>query len=55
MRPVGPQKMGTSLAGNMAAELVVLLRDIPSGKYGSCFTCILYMLFNHTKIESMIL
>lgn len=32
VRAVGPQKMGTSLAGNMVAELVVLLRDIPSGK-----------------------
>lgn len=33
VRVVGPQKMGTSLAGNMVAELVVLLRDFPSGKY----------------------
>ena len=32
VRAVGPQKMGTSLAGNLVAELVVLLRDIPSGK-----------------------
>ena len=31
MRTVGPQKMGTSLAGDLVAELVVLLRDIPSG------------------------
>ena len=33
VRVVGPQRMGTSLAGNMVAELVVLLRDFPSGKY----------------------
>ena len=32
VRVVGPQRMGTSLAGNMVAELVVLLRDLPSGK-----------------------
>lgn len=28
--------MGTSLAGNLVAELVVLLRDIPSGESESC-------------------
>lgn len=33
VRVVGPQRMGTSLAGNMVAELVVLLRDFPTGKY----------------------
>lgn len=33
VRAVGPQRMGTSLAGNMVAELVVLLRDFPSGKH----------------------
>ena len=37
MRSVGPQKMGTSLTGNLIAELVVLLRDIPSGESEFCY------------------
>ena len=33
VRPVGPQKMGTSLAGNKTSEVVVLLRDFPNGNF----------------------
>ena len=32
VRAVGSQKKGTALAGNTVADLVILLRDLPSGE-----------------------
>ena len=35
VRAAGSQKKGTSLAGCMTADLIVLLREIPTGKVES--------------------
>ena len=36
--------MGTSLAGNLVAELVVLLRDVPTGEFTTKgYTCPLWV------------
>ena len=36
VRAAGSQKKGTSLAGCMTADLIVLLREIPTGRLGVC-------------------
>ena len=36
VRAAGSQKKGTSLAGCMTADLIVLLREIPTGRSRVC-------------------